>query len=451
MPRLVRRRPFSERLKAYLNPLDFWLWLSEEFETSNWESKQATPLALGLHFVLLIARANSGSSSKRSREDDVFGDVQTGSEWFSHFAAMVSYSLAAFSILNAIYTFRRKRHYRLFESSIDAPQQTPSARRVRVDSSPIASSPLRFLSGILGDTSAESRAHPDPVRDVWEIALWDPIPVCLRLFCLFSPGHVLVYWLFLPTTSEDPRPSVTVFTTLVLQVLLSLQLIMLQSNFSQQSKDASIIHKEVLSEYDTKYVHPRLNPLVRDVATQFSSGKDEVDTYAPTTIIKRGFVTNPNPNYSKFVDPDNTGAVPQRVSTPPGPFRTPATFQTRETTPLRHQPLITQPQFRQSSSVSTSTSTGDGGSLGVYSHANSPLKKASSMYDITGPQGTPRNSYELARREIKEERERRSLSPQKRHSSAHHSLFSQRLLDSDSSDRRTSASAEGLKARHLRS
>ncbi|RQM07923.1 hypothetical protein DH86_00000801, partial [Scytalidium sp. 3C] len=152
------------RLKAYFNPLDFWLWLSEEFETSDWESNQATPLALGLHFVLLIARANSGGSSKRNRADDVFGDGPTGTGWFSHLAAMISYMLAGLSILNAVYTFRRKRHYRLFESSVDAPQQTPSAHRVRVDSSPVSSSPLRFLSGILGDTSAESRAHPDPTR-----------------------------------------------------------------------------------------------------------------------------------------------------------------------------------------------------------------------------------------------------------------------------------------------
>ncbi|KAH8804851.1 hypothetical protein F5884DRAFT_822782 [Xylogone sp. PMI_703] len=379
MPRLVRQRPLSERLKAYLNPLDLLLWLSEEIETSDWGSKQATPFALFLHFTLLIARANSGGNSEEITGDDVFGDVQTSSGWFGHFAVIISHSLAVLSILNALYTFRRKRHYRLFESSIDAPQQTPSARRVRVNSSPIASSPLRFLSGILGDTSAESRAHPDPIRDVWEIAVWDPKPVCLRLFCLFSPGHVLVYWLFLPTIPEDPRPSVTVFTTIVLEVLLSFQLVFLQSNFSQQSKDTSIIHKEVFSEYDTKFVHPRLNPLVRDVATQsYPDGRNEVQTYTPTTVIKRDFFTNPNPNYSKFVDPDNTGTASRRLSTPPGPFRTPATFKTQDSTPLRNQPSIPQPQFRQST-VSTSTNTGDGGSLGVYSHANSPLRKASSM------------------------------------------------------------------------
>ena len=73
-----------ERIKDYLNPGDFLLWLSEEIETRDWDSKQlATPLALGLHLVFLVARANIGSSG-RSRGDDVFGDNYSGIGWFSY-------------------------------------------------------------------------------------------------------------------------------------------------------------------------------------------------------------------------------------------------------------------------------------------------------------------------------------------------------------------------------
>ena len=325
-----------------------------------------------------------------------------------------------FSIANAWYTFYRKRHYRLFESSIDTPQSTPSAHRVRVDSSPVASSPLRFLTSILGDTSAESRAHPDPTRDVWELAVWDPIPICLRLFCFFSPGHVLVYWLFLPTLLSDPRPSMTVFTTILLQLLMSSQLYLLQSNFSQQEKDSAIIHKEVMSEYDIKYVHPRLNPLVRDVGTQFSGPASntrgekggDVDTYTPTVILKRGFQTRPNPNYAKYVDPDNLSGISSRgVSPAPAASKyTPSAYNSREPTPfsgMTPRTAIRQPQFRQSTSgaVSTGTSTGDGGSLGVFSHSNSPLKKATSLYDMQNT-AAPRNSLGMANRETQDRRER---------------------------------------------
>lgn len=83
MPRLVRRRPLGERIKAYLNPLDVLLWLSEELDSSDWDQWQkdwATSIGVGLNFVFLIARANSGPSTRRG--DDVFGDDE-GYSWWS--------------------------------------------------------------------------------------------------------------------------------------------------------------------------------------------------------------------------------------------------------------------------------------------------------------------------------------------------------------------------------
>ena len=308
--------------------------------------------------------------------------------------------------MNAAYTFYRQRHYRLFETSVDAPPSTPSAQRVRVDSSPIASSPLRFLSNMLNRQNAENRSHPDGTRDVWEIAVWDPTPVSLRVFCLFSPGHILVYWLFLPTAVSDPRPSTTIVTTMVLAGLLSAQMLLLQSSFSQQSKDASVIHREVMNEYDTKFVHPRTQPQMRNVGTQYcgpdvsvygmprkGNANDSVDVYAPTFIINRGFHTRPNPNYAKHVDPDgfawrNMSSVGISSNTAPE-VQTPAHI--RDTSsPIRPQTAIRQPQFR-------ATCTGDGGSLGVFSHVNSPLHKSASINSV----GLPG-------------RQERSLSPAKR-------------------------------------
>lgn len=323
-------------------------------------------------------------------------------------SSFVVHFLSLLAFVNAFYTFFRKRHYRLFEASIDAPPSTPSARRVRVDSSPLSSSPLRFLSNIIASTSAEARAHPDANRDVWELAVWDPTPLCLRVFCLFSPGHVLMYWLFLPVTALDPRPSVTVITTIILGILLSVQLSMLQSSFSQQAKDAALIHKEVLHEYDTKFVHPSLNRPVRDVATQTlpavplhsthdrSTGPirtTEVDTYTPTTVINRGFRINPNPAYAAQYDPENVTKIqqqgPSRFSST-SVFRTPVNsydYSTsasaangHDSSPIRPATAIRQPRFTSTSRDDGSTGmNGDGGSLGVYTHAASPLRKAVSM------------------------------------------------------------------------
>ena len=306
--------------------------------------------------------------------------------------------------MNAAYTFYRQRHYRLFESSVEDKPSTPSARRVRVDSSPVSSSPLRFLTQMLGSTEAEGRAHPDASRDVWEISIWDPIPICQTLFCLFSPGHAVVYWFFLPSSPQDPRPSTTVATTITLIALLSIQLSILQNNFSQQAKDSTVIHKEVLHEYDVKYVQPLAKPLVRDVGTQFSSShhssrghspleskSNSVDTYVPVFVVNRGYKTRPNPNYVDHFDPDGARL---RTTTPSRNLQTGVipTFQTpvhlRDvSSPIQPRTAIRQPQTR----TNADAGTGGGGSLGVYSHAQSPLKKATSMH-FSGRQGEKERS-----------------------------------------------------------
>jgi hypothetical protein len=87
MPRLIRRRPLAERIQAYLNPLDFLLWLSEEIDSSDWDQWQkdwATPIGFALNVVFLIARANSGSSS-RTKGDDVFGEDESHAGWLAWF------------------------------------------------------------------------------------------------------------------------------------------------------------------------------------------------------------------------------------------------------------------------------------------------------------------------------------------------------------------------------
>jgi hypothetical protein len=345
-------------------------------------------------------------------------------------ASFVVHLLSLLSALNAFYTFMRKRHYRLFEASIEKAPSTPSAHRVRVDSSPLPSSPLRFFSNIMSIGSADSRAHPSAERDVWELALWDPHPLAIRLFCLFSPGHVLVYWLFLPTKPSDPRPSVTIATTIFLAALLTVQMSTLSSSFSQQAKDAAIVHKEVLNEYDTKFVHPRTQPLMRDVATQYYEAKayqarsDEkyntVETYTPTHVLNRGFRTSPNPNYVNYVDPDGQSrcrypARPSLSSQNSGPsvsihgtqLHSPS-YVPDPSSPIRiPSSAIQQPQFR------TPGGTSDGGNLGVYSHANSPLRKsASSHFD----QRSSRQAEELDLHDHNRRHAKRTPSPLKRSS-----------------------------------
>ncbi|KAK7927135.1 hypothetical protein PG985_004133 [Apiospora marii] len=416
--RLVRKRPLMERVKASLNVMDLLLWLSEEIETRDWSSNVVgTQLGLAFNFAFLIARANSG---RKSTADDVFSD-EVDSGWLAVLIGAIVWFLVGFSALNAFYTMNRTRKYRLFEADVEKEQNTPSAHRVRVQSSPVSSSPLRLFAHMVSTESAESRAHPDRTRDVWEIAVWDPLPICLRLFSLFSPGHVLVYWIFLPLETLDPRPSVTVVKCLFLQVILSGQMWMLQSRFSQQNKDTSIIQKEVLHEYDTKFVHPRLYPTVRDASTQLSQDdigneQEAVEVGTPSTVLRRGFRTNPNPNYAKHINADagTTSARPstrstsgQALFTPRAGPRNSDSFSSsvnsrpsamRRSTPGFPSPMNPTPSQAVSTSTTTQTQTqGNGGYLGVHTHPSSPLKKAPSMGDLGFR--SPRNNSEMAKLE----------------------------------------------------
>lgn len=332
------------------------------------------------------------------------------------------HSLTLFCAINTFYTFWRKRRYRLFEASIDNPPPTPSAHRVPVSSSPLSASPAQYLTNMLSGANAESRRHPDPSRDVWEIAVWDPFPLSLRLFCSFSPGHVLVYWLFLPTLPSDPRPSGTIFTTILLAVLLTMQMSFLSKSFSRRAKDSTLIHKEVMNEYDTKFVQPRTHPLMRDVGVQFSgehiSNPDSdakyniVELYTPTHIINRGFRTSPNPNYLGHVDPDFASST---LSSPTRPQSSMfSNFQTTAVqTPTRLRDSSPGSQKYAASRThlfrTPGNGTGDGGSLGVYSHANSPLRKSmSAIIDHRNP-----TSAEIALRERMSSPGKRPLSPLK--------------------------------------
>ena len=279
---------------------------------------------------------------------------------------------------------------------------------------------------MLGSESAESRAHPDAARDVWEVAVWDPLPISLRLFCYFGPGHVLIYWLFLPTTAADPRPSLKIVTAMFLAALFSLQLSLLQAQFSQQSKDSAYISKEVLHEYDTKYVRPRTQPLYREVGTQFTEqasftpARDKrynvVDTFTPMVVINRGFKTNPNPSYSQHTDPDGVSNDALRHRATPA-FVTPAHGRLGAS-PARPLTAIRQPNFRPT------PQGGDGGSLGVYSHAASPLRKSAStnfaLKNQVEDYGRNRSSLSP---------EKRATSPDKRLSMPSGGLAAQRLKD----------------------
>lgn len=425
MPRLVRKAPLSERIKTYLDPSDWALWISEELSSSDWEdfaASYALSIGFGVNVAFIVAQANTGASNSFDN-DGVFREA-SGPGWLSWIANLLVLVLSAASFANAWLVYSKKRHYRLFEQPIETTPTTPSAKRVRVDSSPAGASPFGVFRNIAQRNSAAARAHPDATRDVWEIAVWDPNPLCLELFCLFSPLHIILYYLNLPVAPLDPRPSVRVVATVFIGMVLSLQLWLLRSSFTQQIKDNTIINRQVLHEYDSKYVHPSMQKQSRDVAIQTITKKrnrdssvgvkgsphdlaSEVLTYTPRTVInKKVFHTNPNPNYRSQYDPDNLslGQTPSRSARRPVLSSAHSSYTSTASdardddadlsSPIR--PSQTPNPFRRAPSIARTS--GDGGSLGVFTHANSPLRKSASANYLrdTDENNKPREQPKLS-------------------------------------------------------
>ncbi|KXJ92198.1 hypothetical protein Micbo1qcDRAFT_233497 [Microdochium bolleyi] len=437
MPRLVRRKPLLERIKSAMDPMDFLLWLSEEIETRDWDSQTiGTQIGIGMNFAFLVARANSGST--KSAADSVF-DEPSISGWVAFLVGTVVWSLMAFSICNAFYTMTRARYYRLFEADVETKPATPSARRVRVKDDMPTASPLRFIADMVAPDNAESRAHPDKAHDVWQLSVWDPLAISLRIFSLFSPAHILVYWVFLPLEALAKQPSVTVFNCLLLQAVISAQLWLVQSRYAGQIRDTAVVQKEVMHEYDAKFVHPRLFPSVRDAGTQLvtdasGTGESYVELGKPHVQLKRGFHTRPNPYIENVNEAPARSKPPYRDNssinisgpmTPLVPSRhsdigVSSALHGRPSTVRRSTPGSIMPSSAASvnprmvdSAVSATPSVSHGGYLGVMNHPSSPLKKAASIGDLN--YRSPRNNAEMARYEQQQAWEDRqpSTSPHK--------------------------------------
>lgn len=313
-------------------------------------------------------------------------------------SSFVVHLLALFSLVNAWYTFWRSRSYRLYHQDANLAPRTPSARRVPVHDSPIMQNPLHLLPSFLSRLTKPQPGNGGQM--VWEIAVWDPFPVCLRVFVFFSPLHVLVIAMFLPYSSLDPRPSMTVIKTLLLCAVVSTQGYFLQTYFEQKYRDQAIISQQVGKEYDAKFVQPNVRRApVRDVAVQYPTTPkwDGSKWNTPAEVMvsprnyfsPRTFDTHPSLAYESQChqsQPDST-LQPIRPSPAPTPYIT-AEASTGPSVADLSSPIRTaQHNKRQASPTKPQwphQGLGDGGNLGVYSSAYSPLRKAASSNVLRG-------------------------------------------------------------------
>jgi Protein of unknown function (DUF2418) len=113
---------------------------------------------------------------------------------------------------------------------------------------------------------------------VWQLSIWDPSTFSLNTFWYtrrntfnsswFSPLHLLIIE-YLSQTSLFA--AICILTLNTIQVLpipdLLTQLSLLISFATTQQKDKTTLYTQVLSEYDTKFIEPRISVKKRDIGT----------------------------------------------------------------------------------------------------------------------------------------------------------------------------------------
>ncbi|EPS35928.1 hypothetical protein H072_10589 [Dactylellina haptotyla CBS 200.50] len=332
--RLVRRQTFGQRIAAFLNPLDNLLSVSLLFETYDWEGLGETiavPAGLVLNILLMITRANSNTSSGWRRSDPIEEVLRDPNEdygrsggsgaigWFMHITSILFFM---FSVANTIYTLNRTRQYRTFETSPHSEPPTPSARRVRVASSPNESSPARFVKSLFPNMPY---ASTPPIHDgitedeVWEIAKWDYTKFNLAMSTYFSPIHCLVIFLLLPyipppsgglfdvpTTAYSTSRMTVLRDITFVNVAVTMYLYLFFKAFQTQNKDDKYINSQVFGEYNKKYVDPRVHVTMRDCGTSMDKGGYATSSPAE---FRPGFKTHVNPAYERHTVPQGAGGL----------------------------------------------------------------------------------------------------------------------------------------------
>lgn len=184
------------------------------------------------------------------------------------------------SFANALFVYTRTRKYSLAGRPIDKMPDTPSCRKIEYDDSYEATisesaSPIKkVIDTVLSKASTKqdtpvSFPSSSSSNEIWVLDVWDPPLFNLYLMAVYSPLVVLLLW----------YGPLTFFVIAVFLPALSFYLYTMTKLFQVQQKDRTILHSEVLSEYEKTVVRPIVSAARRDA----SIGVDgEVAFYAPS-------------------------------------------------------------------------------------------------------------------------------------------------------------------------
>lgn len=227
----------------------------------DWESQAlSTSLPIGgaCNGLLFLCRIYSSLSKPKIDDDDIFSKstrspkgLPSRRPLLTGAFSLISLVLVTVGVVNTILCAKRRRKYTLLGRSASKDPGTPSAQKVN------------YKEPDLSDDSSPSS------ENLWQLNMWDPPRFNMYFCAVYSPLHI-VYILYSP---------LSIFLPFFLAIT-SAFLVAIVYMYETLIKDKSILHSEVLGEYEKKIVRPVIASVRRDV----SIGSDgSVETYAPST------------------------------------------------------------------------------------------------------------------------------------------------------------------------
>lgn len=199
----------------------------------------------------------------------------------------MGYTLILVSLLNALFVYSRTKKYSLVNRPIEKIPDTPSAHKVLYeesydpspddDAAANTQSPVKKIMNSLffstaTDSNADSVSPTYTISDssssgprIWVLDIWDPPLFNLYLMSVYSPLSVLTLW----------YGPLSFFTIILFWPLLSYYLYTQTRMWLVLQKDKTILHAEVLGEYEQSVVRPIVSAARRDVCV----GTDGSVTY----------------------------------------------------------------------------------------------------------------------------------------------------------------------------
>ncbi|KAK7014857.1 hypothetical protein R3P38DRAFT_2997999 [Favolaschia claudopus] len=268
---VVRKKGFFERVTALPSQIAFHIHMFPanvplpKPQTSAWIIGGSLHF---LHFCVRVSQIRQVPDSDLGWED-LYHEGE-GHSWFDWTVPMTVFLLAA-AVLNTIYLFTRIKLYRLHLRP--DPVSSPNAKFVaaQLDFQPLEPPPLtarlrkalwygfsaswRFLLGM--QPPVYNPAPPPKTARVQQLEVWTPSELELMLFNVYSPAHA---FLWMATGSSNWMIMIFIMG------LVGAQANVMTHTYKMLLKDKEIIAAEVMNEYNSGFVYPRINPVRKDVA-----------------------------------------------------------------------------------------------------------------------------------------------------------------------------------------